>query len=429
MQVQLNCSDPVSRNAKLLRLLSLTIFLSVVSAAFGKPLYDGGKIALSNLVQIVFCLVLFSYRPRLTLGQGAVLAVMIITTIMSSAYTFFNFSFFGKPIILIFMLISLVYVFSFCNIAKIANIGIWDIARPIRLAIYACALIYPLFFVQEVLQADGVSLGMDDKSHSSIYLGFLAFLSIRFVRKGKLLFCLYFFFISLLSISRLAFVFAPFLLLMILMHLFSESSSGGKVKAFLLIGILAAAGASLIVEHPEYFQVFERVSSAEAIAESDSSLAHKLLLDKGIELKFSDLGLLILGTSPGSFADILVRSTVSYSELRALDPKFIEFAWEGRAPIHSTHMAFFVEYSIFVFAIYAGYMAWLAWRLVRRRDITLALFMIPFCLSTLFYSSHNKFYFFVIFVVVEMILRSPKTDPAILCRRDTLRCSNALAAA
>ena len=155
--------------------------------------------------------------------------------------------------------------------------------------------------------------------------------------------------------------------------------------------------------YPGLFSVLDRVSSMEAVADNDSTNAHSLLIYKGIELKLSNVGNFVFGISPGSFGDILVNphSDVDYTELKNTDPNFINEAKKGKAPIHSTHLAFFVEYPIIIFVFYLFYNFYVAYRLVVHKLYFEVLFYIPFMISVLLYSSHNKFYYFVVYLFIE----------------------------
>lgn len=265
-----------------------------------------------------------------------------------------------------------------------------------------------------------INYGMDDKSHSAILLCFFSFISLLYVKKFAFIIGFFFLLMSMLTISRLPFIFAPFFMLAATIHaVLSSKNKSESILKILFILILLTCAAFLMLENQETFKVLERFSfnDGTSLEKSPSSQAHDLLIKKAIELKQLNLGNFIFGVSPGAFADTLVRSPINYSDLAILDPQFIEFAFIGKAPVHSTHMAFYSEYPIWIFSLYVLINCYIGYALIKNRNWITLLFFIPFNLATTYYSSHNKFYYYFIFLILLILC---KLDYNIIKQKNTL---------
>ncbi|MNN31580.1 hypothetical protein D3C81_1452730 [compost metagenome] len=112
--------------------------------------------------------------------------------------------------------------------------------------------------------------------------------------------------------------------------------------------------------------------------------------------------------SPGSFADILIRSDIDYLDLASIDPEFITHARNSTAPIHSTHAAVLVESPLPALIAYIAIIILITKKNILRKNHELLLFGIPLFISIMFYSAHNKFYFFVIILFILLLSNENK---------------------
>jgi len=206
-------------------------------------------------------------------------------------------------------------------------------------------------------------------------------------------------------------VFIPFLLVIAVMQIIKEGSLLKKVLLTLMLLTSTIIAVNYIYKNSEKIQLLERIDSTSTVSSSDSTSAHILLLKYATILKFDSIPNFLFGVSPGSFADILIRSDIDYSNLASIDPAFIDNARNSTAPIHSTHAAVLVEAPFPALVVYIAIIISIVVKNIRRKNYELLLFGAPFFISIMFYSAHNKFYFFVVLLFILLLSNEKNSQP------------------
>lgn len=368
----------------------------------------GSKLSISNIVEIVFVLC-FLFRYPLRYKEVGFLLFFTISVCLSYIYVLLKYDFHGKYIISFFFLISILFIFLYKKMILTRDLYLLSYFHALRISILLTIPLYLFMGLYQHFSLGFVSFFMDDKSHASVLLCFLSFVSLFVFKRGGILISFILWFLTLLTLSRFSIIFFPFLILFYV-KIFSKNNAFGikKILSLFLFFLIATAFLVLVFQNLNSFKVLSRVSSTNTIEQSSSTIAHFLLLEKAVELKFNSIGNFIFGVSPGNFADILIRSTVSYSDIQSLDPLYIAYAKIGMAPIHSTYFAFFCEFPIFIFIVLLVYWVNLHYRCYKSHYRSFLFFLIPFNVPMLFYSCHNKFYFFVIIATIEIFIKSQR---------------------
>jgi len=157
----------------------------------------------------------------------------------------------------------------------------------------------------------------------------------------------------------------------------------------------------------DVFSVYNRLSSVEVVTESASTTAHVLLVKSAAQMKFADPWVFLFGIGPGNFSKALTSLPIaSTAEIDAVDPAFLAFAREGRAPLHSMTLQMLLDYNLVIFLLLVFFaLEGLRW-LVRRRMWTDIVFFSSALLASSFYSIHNKPYSFLVLTVIALLVRN-----------------------
>nr|BFF20235.1 hypothetical protein GCM10025730_37560 [Promicromonospora thailandica] len=247
-------------------------------------------------------------------------------------------------------------------------------------------------------------LGFDDKSHASVALCFLAFATLRFSRSPlRIITSLVFFVVSLLTISRLPYLFAPTYLLAFVLeyrNIRARAAHAWQVYgAHLLLLAAVAAPVVIAVRAGDYFDSFRRLVESDDVT-GRSTDAHLLLLQYAAELKIDSVANLLLGVTPGGFSEVTYRSGIDVSELAVTDPAAFEKFVLGDAPMHSAVGSVALEFPLWVALLFLTVSVVTFVRLVQRREAVLWLYAAPLAVACLFYSSHNEVHHLVSWTVL-----------------------------
>ncbi len=256
-------------------------------------------------------------------------------------------------------------------------------------------------------------LGFDDKSHAALFASALAFLSLRFLRSPtRLVLALGFVLISMMTLSRLPVLIAPFFLVAFICEyrkVRREATTPLQVYgAHLLLSAAVVTPAILITQVGDLFSSLNRAFTATGSA-SQSTDAHILLLEYGARLKVENVANLAFGVTPRGFASALAQSDVDISEYSVIDPGGYAKILLGVAPMHSSVGTIFVEFPIWIFALFVVGIGWSLIRLISRRDWVMLSFLVGYFLATTLYSSLTELYFYVAITAVILVCRRPLT--------------------
>ena len=378
------------------------VIVSVVVATVGSLLSTkiGGRFALSNVAQIVALILLLRSAPGLLRRNDvaamliALASVLVAAVAMSSIY--------GYAVAfqhVLFFLLAAAYLFAVYRACADRGMAA-QIHRGLQIAIPIALVILCLMLALDLGTGQAKRrLGFDDKSHASVMCCFLAFASLRFLRSPqRLLVACAFFALSLLTISRLPFVFLPAFLLAVLIEYRSirraATSAWQVFLAHVAIGSVVAAPFLMARQIGDLFSVFDRVLSPGSTTEA-STQAHLLLLEYAARLKIENPWNFLFGVTPGGFSGVTIRSDVDVSAYAAVDPPGWEKFAVGDAPMHSSLGSILLEFPLWVAIGYLVLVMWTFVRLLRAREYVMVLFLVGLIAATTVYSSHNELYFYV----------------------------------
>lgn len=403
-------SNPSKTNKQIIILTLLS--LSIIGALFTESIEGLGKLSISNIIQLLSTTTLMFVNPRFTRTLVKTILFVVICSVVSHIYVAIEYGFHGKIFVTLHIITGLIFFFLMADgLQRYSSQAALKkcILVSILISIAILGLSAALDFKNGLPRT---SFTFDDKSHASIYICFLSFLSLHYLGSSRYLISSLLIILCFFSVSRLVAVFIPFLLAIAVMQIVNEGSI--LKKALLILTLLTSTiiGANYIYKNSEKIQLLERIDSTSTVSSSDSTSAHVLLLQYAAILKFDSIPNFLFGVSPGSFADILIRSNIDYSDLASIDPAFIDNARNSTAPIHSTHAAVLVEAPFPALIVYIAIIISITAKNIRRKNYELLLFGAPFFISVMFYSAHNKFYFFVILLFI-LLLSNEKNSLAI----------------
>lgn len=364
-----------------------------------------GRLALSNLAQVVGLLTLLVGVPKLL--RGADIAVWLATAIGVLAASFSVSAQYGYVIQVTYSLfygLALLWLLAVWRAVRIAG-GKEAVADALRMTIPIALAYLVLRGGLEFARGQTASaFGMDDKSHASVYACVLAFAALRFLKgRWRLIAGIALFAISLLTISRLPYLFAPGFIGAFLVG-YRSVRRGARTVLGVFFCHLLLLGALLVPfvaarSFSGFFVSFVRAFKA-GDAEHESTHAHVLLLDYAFHLKVDSIWNFILGVTPGGFSGTLVRSGIDLSEFSATDPHGYESMILGTAPIHSSTVTILLEFPIWVFVAFVVLALWGSYRLWVNKEFILLLMWASLLLATSFYSSVTELYFMVALAIV-----------------------------
>lgn len=373
-----------------------SVLICAIGSCISFKLVD--RLAVSNLAQVVGLVVLLAGNPRLLRLRDLALLAVTFAGILAAAWLMLGI--YGYAIqwqYTIFYALALTWILAVIRVCSTPE-GSEAFVEGIRLALPVILLYLSVMFVIDLgTGLDKRRLGFDDKSHASVYTCVLAFLSLRFLRgRWRLFAALAFFTLSLLTISRLPFLFAPaFLLAFFVEYRKVRRSAKTALDVYICHLMLAGAFATpfvLAAYAGDLFASFNRVFTPGSNSDT-STQAHLLLLQYAGELKLENIANFLFGVTPGGYSGTLIRSDVDISQFASTDPPGYEKMLLGIAPMHSSTGTILLEFPIWIGLAYIGLVVWLIVRLLRSREFGIALMVIGFIIATTMYSSVTELYF------------------------------------
>jgi hypothetical protein len=385
-------------------ILGLAVAANFATAGLGRYIDgDDGKLAISNLTPVLFlalALPLFiANRPAINRNIGAFILGFNAFGWLSFLIFAVRYSWEPNIPVLFFQEVEIVFCLL---LIWYARRDFQEFRAVAKFGTICSAIVSAGYGVQQVLGGTAVFLpfGMDDKSQVAVLFCCQAFILLRYfpgilnsLIAGLLLI------FSFLTLSRLPVFFMPIIMLAIA----RRSRYGAIVVTGLtvaVIGLFVVAGDAITT----IFKVFDRLASLGAIEGDSATSAHLLLLQSSLQMKFTDAFAFLFGVGPGNFAKALTTFPLSLKELNAVDPTLVHDASIGRAPMHSTPFSALLDYSMVIFCL-LGILLMQAVRylMVRRYYMELMFFSSLFAAS-MFYSLHNKPYFFLMIIAVYLLM-------------------------
>lgn len=367
---------------------------------------EQGKLSISNLGPMLF--ILFAAPCFLadvkTIRRQTVAFFLLFNVCALVSFALFMFRFGWMPNVpvlgfqdveFIFMLLLVWYARrNYEEFFRVAQAGIF------------CLVLFAIWYGLYQFHHPGsgtlniITFGMDDKSQAAVLFCCMSYIVLRYY-DGWLarLLSAGLFAMSMMTLSRLPIVFLPVLLVTL-----SKRTRYGWIVSVATVCVVAAA---FIVFGDALTAIFKAVDRLTSVSGDDATSAHLLLIKSALEMKFGDLGAFLFGTGPGNFSKALTDFPLDIHELEALDPALVDDARVGRAPMHSTPVSFLLDYNIVVF----GLLVFMGLRAIRylvkaRRNLELLFFATLFAAS-MFYSVHNKPYFYLAIVTIAIAIVGP----------------------
>jgi hypothetical protein len=388
----------------------LLAFLCFATCGLGLPIGgENGKLAISNLGPLLFViLVAPSFMAAVkTIRKPSVGFFLLFNACALLSFALFMFRFGWNPNapVLLFQDVEFIFVLllvwyarhRFDEFFRVARLGI--ICMGVLAIWYGVGQSHNPGLAKLVL----LTFGMDDKSQAAVLFCCMSYILLRYYNDlfsrlvaGGL------FAMSMMTLSRLPVIFLPALLI----TLSVRTRYGWILTAFTVIGVSAAFiafGDALTT----VFKALDRLSSVGQVAGDNATSAHIYLIKAALEMKFDDLEVLIFGSGPGNFSKALTSFPLDIHELEALDPQLVADARVGRAPMHSTPISMLLDYNIVVFGllIFLG-LRGVHYLLKKNLNLDLIFFTTLFTAS-MFYSLHNKPYFFLAVATVAIGAMGP----------------------
>ncbi|MEV0892139.1 hypothetical protein [Promicromonospora sp. NPDC050262] len=357
-----------------------------------------GRFAVSNVAQAVALGLLLSAHPRLLRPRDVGLFLLALGSVAAAAYSVS--ALYGYVIqvehTLFFALfgLHLVAVYRLCHDHGQGA----AFAEGLRRAIPVALVLVVLLLAVDLASGDARRrLGFDDKSHAAVALCFLSFASLRFLRTPlRIIISLAFFVISLLTISRLPYLFTPAYLIAFVLEYRRIRSYA--VQAWQVYGVhlvlLTAVCAPVVVtvRAGHYFDSFRRVFEQNDVT-NRSNDAHLLLLGYAGQVKVENVWNFLLGVTPGGFSGVTYRSDVDVGEFAVADPAGFRKFVTGEAPMHSTVGSVILEFPLWIALVFLALVVVTFIRLARRRETAMWLYAASLLGASVFYSSHNEVHY------------------------------------
>ena len=391
-------------------LTALSLFITIIGMPFGQKLF--GRFAISNVFQIIGVILIIpniiTRKCRLSFllwNLYFVFSLLLSNLLMLAIYDIYTL----QLAHILFFSVIMIYVGYFHEYFKTKVLYRKKIIETVYAMTVMPALIYFAFLgVQSVLLRHWLTaFGFDDKSHAVLCLSFYAFLSLKFIRgwTGVLLSAI-FMLGSMRTVSRFVVFFLPFYAFAVYVTLRRNKIS--KTILVILFALFASLFVIFVVQNIQYFGIFSRLSSNNKAAQGSTS-EHLELIKTALTLKISSFANLICGIGPGNYGNVLIASGIETPLLKKGYSNFI-FILGGWLPVHSSHAQIFLDFSLPVFTAYCWlfYTIWNGNR--KNKNIIEICFLIPFAISTVFYSTHNEVLYWVILIYLFAESRSNKCD-------------------
>lgn len=284
-----------------------------------------------------------------------------------------------------------------------------DIRKLVRWPVNLATAVVLIAAAYDYLTTDRSFLNMffQDKSHAAVTAYCLAFL-VMWVNRSPLRFlvAIAIYGASLATASRLVAMGAPFFLAA---ALFEYQRS--RRLATTPIGVYLHHVALLIVPVVALRVATSNLAAALTerlgrVSEEASTIAHLELIRLAWELKWSDSVMFLMGAGPGNFGPGLLYEQIPIWGLAAVDPKATVALNEGFVPIHSANLSLLTEFPIWVFVAFVALWWWVLRGLWRSRERSLAMLGLGLVAVTMFYSSHNEFFYVAILALLAAMAAS-----------------------
>jgi len=387
----------------------LLAFANFATCGLGQSLGEEGKLSLSNLGPLVF--IIFAAPCFLadvkTIRKQTVAFFLLFNVCALLSFVLFMVRFGWMPNVPVLGFQDVEFIFMLL-LVWYARRNYEEFFAVAKAGIFCCTLLALWYGMAQFrnpgsLKLNIVVFSMDDKSQAAVLFCCLSYIVLRYydgwfarLLSGGL------FAMSMMTLSRLPVVFLPVLLV----TLSKRTRYGWMVATATVCAVVAvfiAFGDALTT----IFVAADRLTSVNQVASDNATSAHLLLIKSALEMKFDDLGAFFFGTGPGNFSKALTSFPIDIHQLEALDPALVADARIGRAPMHSTPVSFLLDYNIVI----VGLLVFMALRAIRymvkaRRNLDLMFFASLFAAS-MFYSLHNKPYFFLAIVTIAIAIVGP----------------------
>jgi hypothetical protein len=388
----------------------LLAFANFATCGLGQSVMgEEGKLSISNLAPVLF--ILFAAPCFLvdvkTIRKQTVAFFLLfnVCALVSFALFMVRFGWMPNAPVLGFQDVEFIFMLLLVWYARRNYEEFFAVAKAGIFCSVLLALWYGLsqFRNPGHLKLNIIIFSMDDKSQAAVLFCCMSYIVLRYydglfarLLSGGL------FAMSMMTLSRLPIVFLPVLLVTL-----SKRTRYGWMVATATVCVVAAAFIAFGDALTTIFAAVDRLTSVNQVAGDNATSAHLLLIKSALQMKFGDLGAFLFGTGPGNFSKALTSFPLDIHELEALDPALVADARVGKAPMHSTPVSFLLDYNIVVF----GLLVFMALRAIRymvkaRRNLDLLFFVTLFAAS-MFYSLHNKPYFFLAIVTVAIAVVGP----------------------
>lgn len=376
---------------------------NLMTASMGLPLAgEEGKFSVSNIPPLLFTVVaaVFFFSRREAVDRRLAWFFLSFNVACFTSFIIFLLRFHWVPNfpVLFFQDAELLFCALLWWYGRESTA---EFRRAVKIGILFSIPVLALYAWHDVsTHAPWLSFGMDDKSQAAVLLCAAAYILIRFFG-GTLdrVIGVGLYVASYLTISRMPVFFLPAILLSLMRR--SRYAAALTTLATCIVAYAVVVAGDAI---SDTFVVYGRLSSVEAITGSNSTSAHLLLLKTALQMKFSDPWAFLFGIGPGNFSKALTSFPVSVAEIQAIDPTLVNFARDGRAPLHSTPMQVLLDYNFVGFFFFVFYLLRAFRFLLRRRVLCDVAFLVGFVLASMFYSLHNKPYFYLIITSVALLL-------------------------
>lgn len=381
----------------------MLVWASFATAGLGQSITgEDGKLSLSNLAPVLFAAVAgpaFLAEAK-SVNKNIVGLFLLFNVCAMASFALFMFRYGWEPNfpVLLFQDVELAFVLLLAWYARRRHEEFFSVAKA---GILCSTLIAAAYGIVQFRKPDVkgivniVTFSMDDKSQAAVLFCCWAYILLRYF-DGWLtrIFAYGLLAMSLMTLSRLPAVFLP----VMLVTLCVRTRYGFVIAAATVCGVVGAFvayGDELLL----VFKALDRLSSPEA---GDATSAHLLLIESALEMKFTDFTAFFFGTGPGNFSKALTSFPIDIHQLESLDPALVGDARLGRAPMHSTPISMLLDYNIVIFSL----LAFLALRAVRHlleiRHYLDLMFLGTLCAASLFYSLHNKPYFYLAIATIAI---------------------------
>ena len=389
--------------------LGLLAFANFATAGLGESMFgEEGKLSISNITPVMFVLIAgpcFLAEMK-TVSRQVITIFLFFNACALASFLIFMVRFGWMPNAPVLGFQDVEFIFGLLLIWY-ARRNYEEFFAVAKAGIFCCAALAIWYgFTQFQKPEKGLKIltfGMDDKSQAAVLFCCFSYILLRFY-DGWLAraFAAGFFTISMMTLSRLPAVFLPALLITL-----SVRTKYGWILASVIVSVIAAVLVAYGDTLTKVFAALDRLTSVQQVTGDSATSAHLLLIRSALEMKFGDFFAFFFGTGPGNFAKALTSFPIDIHELEGLDPALVADARVGRAPMHSMPVSLLLDYNILLFGllVYLGLKA-VRYLFTTRHHLDL-LFFLTLISASMFYSVHNKPYFFLVITAITIGVMGP----------------------